>query len=75
MAKDEVKPEIARLVQDRIFALAGIQVEGVSHPFGCGEVAVKSTLETRVISAYITTISIKTPCGPRFFEVKFKESY
>ena len=71
-----MKATIAALVRGKILALNGYMVTGLSKSPGCGEVFVdKEEIKTSVLTDSVTLVKVKTPAGPRFFEVHFKETY
>jgi len=78
MSKDTLKANLARWVQIQIGhgEIEGATISGLSAPPGCGEYEVKDALiKTSVLDNNTTAIFIKTPAGPRHFEVHFKETY
>lgn len=77
MTKDTLKANIAYAVQDTLFTtLDKKKISGVSAPPGCGVIEVKDAeLDVSVMDKNYTAIHVRTPAGPRTFQVIFKEVY
>lgn len=76
--KDTLKENLATTLQVQLLNLnvEEMKISGISAPPGCGVVEVKDArIEVRKIDNNNTTIHVKTPAGPRTFNVKFSEVY